>query len=336
MSTNELSPKPIEPEVQIIKNFKGADILSARQFDRESLSIIFDKTDVMEDVRRRIKEERRYADHLSGYRLVTLFYEPSTRTRLSFGIAMKNLGGELDSENSAQFSSTIKGERLEDTVRVVEIYDTDVIALRHPSVGSSQAAAEAVKIPVINAGDGEGEHPTQALLDLYTIQKEIGSIDGSVVTIVGDLKHGRTTHSLAHLLSLFDVKINLVSPSYLQMPTELVDELRGKGTEVNEFNKLDEVPGNDYDVLYVTRVQTERIKDIEHQAVAAHLNGFDKLYAIEPEFVSQIRAVIMHPLPRVNELPPEIDKLPNAAYFRQVENGFNLRMALLSLLLKGE
>src|SRR3989344_9116499 len=326
-------PEAPHEKVEIIKDFKGADILSARQFDRENLSVVFEKTETMEAICERIRQERKFADHLSGYRLATLFYDPSTRTRLSFETAMQNLGGLVISESNAQFSSAVKGELLEDTVRVVELFNTDIIVLRHKEVGSSQIAADSVSIPVINAGDGEGEHPTQALLDLYTIQKECGTIDGITVTMLGDLKYGRTVHSLAYLLSLYNVKINLVSPSFLKMPSDLAEELRGKGVEIDELTSLDEVKG-DCDVLYVTRVQKERINEKEMSAIATHLQGFDQHYALTPEIVSKSRAVIMHPLPRVRELPMEIDKLPQAAYFRQVKNGLYLRMALLSLILK--
>lgn len=323
-------PKP--KDFEIIKNFKGTDILSARQFDRENLSVVFKKTGAMEGICEKIRQERKFADHLSGYRLATLFYDPSTRTRLSFETAMQNLGGLVISESNTQFSSAIKGELLEDTVRVVELFNTDIIVLRHKEVGSSRIAADSVGIPVINGGDGEGEHPTQALLDLYTIQKECGTIDGITVTMLGDLKYGRTVHSLAYLFSLYNVKINLVSPSFLKMPSDLVEELRGKGVKIDEFTSLDEVTG-DYDVLYVTRVQKERINEKELPAIAAHLQGFDQHYALTPETVLKSRAVIMHPLPRVREIPLEIDNFPQAAYFRQVQNGLYVRMAVLGLVL---
>ena len=331
----ELPSEPPENEVGIIRDFKGADILSARQFNRENLSVVFEKTEAMEDVCERIRQERKFSEHLRGFRLATLFYDPSTRTRLSFETAMQNLGGLVISESNTQFSSAIKGELLEDTVRVVELFNTDIIVLRHKEVGSSRIAADSVGIPVINGGDGEGEHPTQALLDLYTIQKECGTIDGITVTMLGDLKYGRTVHSLAYLLSLYNVKINFVSPSFLRMPSDLVEELRRKGVKINELASLDEVT-EDYDVLYVTRIQKERIKEKEIPAIAAPLQGFDQHFVLTPEIVSKSRAVIMHPLPRVREIPLEIDNFPQAAYFRQVQNGLYLRMALLSLILKGD
>jgi len=332
VSRQELEQIPQSEDFKKISNFKGADILSARQFDRENLSVVFEKTETMEGICKKIRQERKFADHLNGYRLATLFYDPSTRTRLSFETAMQNLGGLVISESNTQFSSAIKGELLEDTVRIVELFNTDIIVLRHKEVGSSRIAADSVSIPVINGGDGEGEHPTQALLDLYTIQKECGKIDGITVTMIGDLKYGRTVHSLAYLFSLYNVKINLVSPSFLKMPSDLVEELRGKGVNIDEFTSLDEVT-EDYDVLYVTRVQKERINEKELPAIAANLQGFDQHYALTPEIVSKSRAVIMHPLPRVREIPLEIDNFPQAAYFRQVQNGLYVRMAVLALVL---
>lgn len=314
---------------EIIGDFRNRDILSANQFNRENLGVLFEKADEM----KKVVEKERGNDSLKGNVLATLFYEPSTRTRLSFEAAMLRLGGQVISESNVQFSSAIKGERLEDTIRVVATY-ADIIALRHSKVGAAKIAAGFAPKPIINAGDGEGEHPTQALLDLYTIQRECGQIDGLTVTMLGDLKFGRTVHSLTRLLSLFRVRINFVSPEFLKIPPGQIAELREKDIEVTEANELSELK-EDYDVLYVTRVQKERISQQESPAVAAHLQNFDKLYALSPEFPEQGRAVIMHPLPRVAEIPLEIDRFPKAAYFRQVENGLYIRMALLSLVLKG-
>lgn len=318
-----------QTEFEPIKDFYGQDILSARQFNQGNLAVLFKKAKEME----RVVEERKSDGPLKGYILAALFYEPSTRTRLSFEAAALRSGGGYISESSVQFSSAIKGERLEDTVRTVECY-ADLIALRQPEAGRAKIAADFAKKPLINAGDGDHEHPTQGLLDVFTIQKECGKIDGLTVTMLGDLKYGRTVHSLARLLSLYSVKLNLISPSFLRMPKELVSELQGKGMEINEFTSLEEVK-EDYEVLYVTRVQKERINQREMPAIAAHLQDFDKLYALPPEFPGQSHAIIMHPFPRVNEIPMIIDQFPKAAYFRQVQNGLYIRMALLSLILKG-
>lgn len=315
---HELLPK--------IRDFHGADILSAEQFDSENLGIIFSEADRI----RTLIELYKTTDHLSRYTLAALFYEPSTRTRLSFEAAMQKLGGSVISESSVQFSSIIKGEKLPDTIRVVEGY-ADVIALRHPQEGSARIAAQFAKIPIINAGDGPGEHPTQALLDLYTIKEQFAKIDGLSITFLGDLKFGRTVHSLATLLSHYKVKINFVAPQFLMMPDDKIKTLEERGAEVETASKLEDLSG-DYDVLYVTRLQEERFAD-EQSALLANLKG---MYDLKEEFLEKTRAVIMHPLPRVDEIPMSIDKSPKAIYFEQSRNGLFIRMALLKLVLKGQ
>jgi aspartate carbamoyltransferase len=240
---------------------------------------------------------------------------------------MERLGGSVIPINEVKYSSVSKGESLPDTVRTLECY-ADVIVIRHPEVGSAAAAAKAAHKPVINAGDGIGEHPTQALLDAFTVKEEIGHLDGLTVTLLGDLKHGRTVHSLARLLSLYKVKMNYVAPDILRMPPELIDELKVKGIQQAEFTALNE-PLPETDVLYVTRVQKERFTD---EAVYESVKG---AYVIDPKVMkaARERMIVMHPLPRVGEISPEFDDDPRAAYFRQMEYGLYVRMALLAMVL---
>ena len=265
------------------------------------------------------------ADWLSRKILVNLFYEPSTRTSSSFTSAMERLAGSVIPINEVKYSSVEKGEDLEDTVRTLECY-ADVIVLRHPEIGSAAIAAEAVSVPLINAGDGVGEHPTQALLDYVTVRKEQGRVDDLTVTMLGDMKHGRTVHSLARLLSLYEVKLNYVSPEILRMPPEIIEELSAKGAEQSEYEDLAEVLP-ETDVLYVTRVQKERFDD---PTVYESVKG---LYVVTPETLQAGKEslTIMHPLPRVGEILKSVDSYThNAAYFRQMDNGLHVRMVLLA------
>ena len=233
----------------------GKDILSVRQFSVDDLNYIFGVANEMRGMVKRIGT----FDLLKGKILANLFYEPSTRTSSSFTSAMERLGGSVIPINEVKYSSVSKGESLADTVRTLECY-ADVIVLRHPEVGSAALAAQYARKPVINAGDGVGEHPTQALLDIVTIHEELGNLEGLNVTMVGDLKYGRTVHSLARLLTLFGAKLNYVSPQILRMPAEIMDEIREKGIEQKEYDNLEEVIGSS-DVLYGTRVQKERFED---------------------------------------------------------------------------
>jgi aspartate carbamoyltransferase len=242
---------------------------------------------------------------------------------------MERLGGSVIPINEVRYSSVSKGESLPDTVRTLECY-ADVIVLRHPETGSAAIAAKAASKPVINAGDGTGEHPTQALLDTFTIFEElgVGEVDGMTVTMLGDLKYGRTVHSLARLLSLFKVKINYVSPEILRLPREVMDEVAEKGIPQAEFRSLEEVlPGTD--VLYVTRVQKERFED------PADYEKVKGAYVIDPEIMKAAKQdmIVMHPLPRVGEISVDFDDDPRAAYFRQMEYGLYVRMALLAMVL---
>jgi aspartate carbamoyltransferase len=264
---------------------------------------------------------------MKGKVLATLFFEPSTRTRLSFESAMSRLGGGVISVASGATSSAAKGESIRDTALTVSQY-ADVIVIRHPQTGSAAEAAEAATVPVMNAGDGAGQHPTQALLDIYTIKKELGKLDGIKVSLVGDLKYGRTVHALVELLSLYSIGLRFVSPSSLKMPEDIVSNLREKGVDVMETDSLVEAAA-DSDLVYVTRIQKERFSDIKE---------YEKLkgsYVINKALLKEFKAgvVIMHPLPRVDEIAVEVDSYEGAAYFRQVRNGVFVRMALLALIL---
>ena len=303
--------------------FYGRDIVSVKQFDTDDLDYIFEVAHEMQAVVARIGT----FDLLKGKLLANLFYEPSTRTSSSFTAAMERLGGSVIPINEVRYSSVSKGESLPDTVRTLERY-ADVIVLRHPDVGASALAAQYASKPIINAGDGVGEHPTQALLDLFTILEELGGVDGLTVTMVGDLKYGRTVHSLSRLLSKFKVEINLVSPEILQMPDEILDELGEAKTPFAVHDSLDPViPSTD--VLYVTRVQKERFED-EQQYEAVK----DQFVVTPATLVpAKERMIVMHPLPRVKEISMEVDADPRAAYFRQMEYGMYVRMALLAMVL---
>jgi len=303
----------------------GKDILSVKQFSRSDLEYVFGVAHEMRGMVERVGT----FDLLKGKILANLFYEPSTRTSSSFTAAMERLGGSVIPINEVKYSSVSKGESLPDTIRTLECY-ADVIVLRHPETGSAAIAAKAARKPVINAGDGVGEHPTQALLDTFTIFEELGAgqVDGMTITMLGDLKYGRTVHSLARLLSLFKVKINYVSPDILRMPKEVVDEVAAKNVPQAEFSSLEKVLP-ETDVLYVTRVQKERFED------PADYEKVKGAYVIDPAIMQAARQdmIVMHPLPRVGEISPDFDDDPRAAYFRQMEYGLYVRMALLAMVL---
>lgn len=301
----------------------GQDILSVKQFDRDMLTYIMNVADEMRALVRRFGK----ANLLDGKILANLFYEPSTRTSSSFQAAMLRLGGRVIAINEVRYSSVTKGESLPDTVRTLESY-ADVIVIRHPEIGSAAIAAKAARKPVINAGDGAGEHPTQALLDLYTISDELKRIDGLKVGMLGDLRFGRTVHSLTRLLSLYDTEFFFTAPEILRMPDYILEELNQSGHTYHEFEDLHQVLG-ELDVLYVTRVQRERFTDPdEYERVKDY-------YVITPEVMAQAKQnmILMHPLPRVFEIDMRVDDDPRAAYFRQMENGMYIRMALLAAVL---
>jgi len=304
-------------------NFKGKDILDGAQFTREELEHILTVTDYM----RRQLEERRGLDIMAKYVLGTLFFEPSTRTRLSFETAMHRLGGSVVGFASAGTSSSAKGESLADTIRNVDQY-VDVIAMRHPRIGSAREAAEVAEAPVINGGDGAGQHPTQALLDLYTIQSERGQIDGNTIVLCGDLKYGRTVHAGVELYKHYDCNLILVAPETLNMPPETTAGLRDQGIAVEETTDLEAAMAG-ADILYMTRIQKERFED---PAEYERLKGS---YVLTRDMVERINPdlTIMHPLPRVDEITADVDDLPGAAYFRQARNGVYTRMALIALVM---
>ena len=300
--------------------FQGRDIISIEDFSREEITYILDESKTMEAI------ATQGSDMLKGKILATLFFEPSTRTRLSFEAAMLKIGGSVIGFAEAEIASVRKGENLADTVRTVENY-ADVIALRHPLDGAAKLAAELAKVPVINGGSGSEEHPTQALIDLYTIQKDKGTIDGLKIALVGDLRYGRTVHSLAYALSLYNIDLYLISPESLRMRREVLRTIENK-IRVTEDSNLEKVIPK-VDVLYVTRIQKERFPD---PAEYAKVKG---IYKINLETLSPARKdlIILHPLPRVDEIASEVDKTPQARYFQQVWNGVVVRMAILSLVL---
>lgn len=301
-------------------SFLNRDIISLRDFSREEIDYVLEIAEAMESI------AKTGSDMLKGKILATLFFEPSTRTRLSFEVAMQRLGGSTIGFAEAEIASVKKGENLADTVRVVQNY-ADVIALRHPLEGAARLAAEFADVPVINAGSGAEEHPTQALLDLYTIRKEKNRIDGLNVALVGDLRYGRTVHSLAYALSMYNVKLFLVSPESLRMREEVLRSIKDK-IDVEERASVEEIVP-EVDVLYVTRIQRERFPD---PAEYAKVKGS---YKIDLEVLKNAKEdlIILHPLPRVDEISAEVDNTPYAKYFQQVWNGIVVRMALLALIL---
>jgi aspartate carbamoyltransferase len=313
----------VVPYQKDMTTFKDKDILSTKDLSLGEIEKIMETAGNFYPVAKKEKQ----SDLLKGFLLASLFYEPSTRTRLSFETAMQRLGGRVISVSGMEGSSLAKGETLLDTGRVVSRF-ADVIAIRHPQPGSADEFAIGADIPVINAGDGAGEHPTQALLDLYTIKRERNKIDGLTVAMVGDLKFGRTVHSLSYLLSHFGINLILVSPDQLRMPKSVISHLKEKKIEYKETEQLNEALKH-ADVIYMTRVQKERFAD------PAEYERFRGYYILTKEQVEKYnrKMLILHPLPRVGEISLDVDELPGAAYFRQVENGVAVRMALLSLVL---
>ncbi|MEO0102142.1 MAG: aspartate carbamoyltransferase [candidate division WOR-3 bacterium] len=302
-------------------------IIEAQQFSRKVLEEIFSVAEEMEEI-----AKKGGARILPGKVMATLFYEPSTRTRLSFESAMRRLGGEVVStEDAKQFSSAAKGESLEDTIRVVGGY-VDIIVIRHYESGSAKRAAEVSPVPIINAGDGPGQHPTQALLDLWTIKKEIGYLDGLKIALVGDLAHGRTVRSLSYLLTKYkDVTIYFVAPEVVRMREDIKDYLKRYKVVFWEEEDLLRVAPK-VDVIYATRIQKERFGE----KIEDYEKAKDR-YIIDANIlkVMKEKAIIMHPLPRVSEIRPEVDQDKRAAYFRQAQNGLYIRMALLKMILAG-
>jgi aspartate carbamoyltransferase len=301
---------------------KGKDILNTAQFSLQELNLIMNTAANFE---KRVKSGE-IIRNMEGQVVASLFFEPSTRTRLSFETAINRLGARVITVANTASSSVAKGETLADTIRTIDGY-VDVIVMRHPMKGSAKIAADNASHPVINGGDGAGQHPTQALLDLYTIRKEKGVLGGHTVTFLGDLKNGRTVHSLGYFMNLCKNKMIFVSPKSLKMPAEIIAELRSLGAEIEETEDAEKALSVS-DIVYVTRVQRERFENPE---------DYEKVkgvYVINREVINRAKKgiTILHPLPRVDEISTDVDDYEGAAYFRQAHNGLYVRMALLTLI----
>ena len=304
-------------------DFTGRDILSTEDLSREDILQILKVTARME----KLVHTKRVATLLADRLVAVIFLEPSTRTRLSFETAIQRLGAHPITVADPKSSSAAKGESLTDTARTIEGY-VDCIVMRQPETGGAKRVAAAVAIPVINGGDGSGQHPTQALLDLYTIQKEKGTLEGLTVAMVGDLKYGRTVHSLSYALAPFSPKYVYCTPAELKMPEAITRDVRARGIPVEETTDLRAALAQ-ADIVYMTRVQRERFEDL------AQYERMKSSYILNRTLVEQGKPglVVMHPLPRVDEIALDVDSLPGAAYFRQAHNGVYLRMALLAMVL---
>lgn len=298
-------------------DFKGRDVISIRDFSRGEIEYILKVADKMEVVK---------GEPLRGKILACLFFEPSTRTRLSFETAMEKLGGKVIGFSDPQITSVAKGESLIDTIKTVEKY-CDAIVIRHSKEGSARLSAEVSEKPVINAGDGSNQHPTQTLLDLYTIKREKGRLNVSVA-LIGDLKYGRTVHSLAYALANFNARITLVAPKGLEMPREVISDLQKLGGDIKETNDLEKIVP-EMDALYVTRIQKERFPDPEEYA---KVKGAYKI-TLETLKYAKKELIVLHPLPRIDEIAPDVDSTRHAKYFEQVYYGLPVRMAVLGLVL---
>jgi aspartate carbamoyltransferase catalytic subunit len=301
--------------------FAGRDIVSIRDFSREEIDYVLEMTDVVEPI------AKNGSNTLDGKIMATLFFEPSTRTRLSFESAMYRYGGNCIGFAEPKVASVQKGENLADTVRTVENY-ADILVIRHPLEGAARLAAEFAAIPVINAGTGAEEHPTQAMLDLYTMRKELGKIDGLNVALAGDLRYGRTVHSLAYALSLYNINLYLVSPSLLKMRKEVLEEVK-KRVKVEELEELSKIMSQ-IDVLYMTRIQKERFGSLDDYE---KVSGSYRLTADDLSHTKK-EMIVMHPLPRVDEIAYDVDSTPHSKYFKQVWYGLLVRMSLIGLVLR--
>jgi len=309
-----------------MSTFPLSHVIESQQFDRDLLEMVFKTADQLKED---LYNERRFANTLQGKIMASLFYEPSTRTRFSFESAMLRLGGSvITTENAREFSSAAKGESLADSTRIMNGY-ADVIVMRHNEAGSAARAAEISEIPVINAGDGAGQHPTQALLDLYTIVDAFNGVDNLKIAMVGDLRYGRTVRSLSYLLTKYaNVEIVFVSPPVCKMEGDIKAYLDRNNLVWREESDLAAV-ASEVDCIYMTRIQKERFHSPDDylEAAGKYILTTERVAAMKPE------AIIMHPLPRVDEIPKEVDDDPRARYFQQAQNGLYIRMALLVLLL---
>ncbi len=301
-------------------------VISIHDFSASEIVEVLDRAEDMVSIAR----GEATSDLLNGRILACIFFEPSTRTRLSFETAMQRLGGGVIGFAGTEATSVVKGETLADTIRMVSGY-ADAVVLRHPREGAAKLATEFSGVPILNAGDGAGQHPSQTLLDLFTIRTETGRLEGLTISLVGDLRYGRTVHSLAIALAKFGNTINLVAPAGLEMPGEITHYLKGMGMLGTVCHSPEKVISAT-DILYATRIQKERFPDlVEYERVAG-------LYRVDPDLLSRgpEGLIVMHPLPRVNEITPEVDTMPQAKYFEQAFNGVPVRMALLSMLMGGK
>lgn len=307
----------------MVKIFRLKNIISIKDFEREDVEYILEEASKLED----IAKSREISDELKGKILGLMFFEPSTRTRISFETAMKRLDGQCIGFTSSGSSSVSKGESIADTAKMFEGY-SDALVIRHELEGVSKFISDIVNVPVINAGDGAGQHPTQTLLDLYTIKNEIGSIDNLKIALIGDLKFGRTVHSLSQALGLFEnVKIYLVSPPELRMPQEVLIDLNKTNVEYEEVTSIENII-DDVDVLYVTRIQKERFGDIDDYL---KIKG---AYIINKKMLEGKDVIVMHPLPRIDEIDTDVDNTEFNKYFTQAANAVPVRMAILKTLIK--
>jgi len=312
--------------IVVIMDLYHKDVVSIMDFSKDDIEGILDMAEKMVPYAKGEKIKRT----LDGKILGNLFFEPSTRTKLSFESAAYRLGCDVIDVSEMSMTSMAKGETLADTIKIVDAY-CDATVLRHPFEGAARLAAKFSEHPVINAGDGASSHPTQTLLDLFTMRRAKGSLDGLKITLVGDLKYGRTVHSLAQALTKFGMDITLVAPESLMMPKDIIDHLESCGSRPRIITDLEDAVSQS-DVLYVTRIQRERFPDpSEYLKVAG-------TYRIDNALLAHGKSdlIVMHPLPRVNEIAPEVDSTPHAKYFEQAANGVPVRMALLNALLGGE
>ena len=307
----------------MVKNFRLKNIISIKEFEREDIEFILDEASKLED----IAKSREVSEELKGKLLGLMFFEPSTRTKMSFETSMKRLGGDCIGFENTGSSSVSKGESIADTAKMFEGY-SDALVIRHELEGVSKFISDIVDVPVINAGDGAGQHPTQTLLDLYTIKKEIGEIDNLKIALIGDLKFGRTVHSLSNALGMFEnVKIYLVSPPELRMPQEVLHDLKNTNVTYEEVDNIEDVI-DEVNVLYVTRIQKERFADIEDYL---KIKG---AYIINRKMLEGKDLIVMHPLPRIDEISGDVDNTKYNKYFTQAANAVPVRMAILKTLIK--
>lgn len=306
----------------MIKIFNLKNVISIKDFEKEDILYILDEAKKLEEIAKSNKK----SEELSGKILGMMFFEPSTRTKLSFETSMIRLGGSCIGISDRETSSFAKGESLADTAKMFESY-CDAIVIRHDLEGASKFLSETINVPVINAGDGAGQHPTQTLVDLYTMQKEFGSLEGLKIALIGDLKYGRTVHSLVYALQLFNAEITFVSPEELKMPENIILDLKEKNIKIKEKNNITDVL-DDVDILYVTRIQKERFPDYE-----TYLN-VKGAYTVNKNMVEGKNLIVMHPLPRIDEISTDIDKTKYNKYYEQAYNAVPVRMAILNNIIK--